>query len=342
MCSCAVVSWSYGISFTFTANVCALVVQLVSFTTNEYISAVAEKQRQQQSMEMSPVADEVATSSSQSMQTQRASCSPVSTTCSSCITESRTQWHCNSNLCIINEDSALAVNEMSQQIISSGSVNCLQLYLNINSCANTRKNPDKLGHSLSCTKQNGCNSLLKHAWLVACHFSGLRPLIQHLYKLRRISLCVRAVQQARCSGDFTLLRDAIEALREARDAATNGKEEESKKNTNANSQPTSCAVNEADSRFGKHLRQVASDRDSYVTTACDLREQLKPNLKPYNPYKTGKDSIQKRRKMPLTSYTSIKHNMRTLRNFWTIPTSAPTAHRNSWETKMSVAVCSTN
>ena len=88
-----------------------------------------------------------------------------------------------------------------------------------------KKNPYKLGHSLSCTKDNGCNSSLKHTRLLACHFSGLQLIIQQLYKLRRISLSIRALQQARSSGDFELLSEAIDALKVATSATTNGRED---------------------------------------------------------------------------------------------------------------------
>jgi len=89
------------------------------------------------------------------------------------ITESRKQWHCNSQLCVIDVESLSALNKMLTDIITAASSDCLSLYLNLDNCDNTRKNPYKLGHSLSCTKDNGCNSSLKHTRLLACHFSGL-------------------------------------------------------------------------------------------------------------------------------------------------------------------------
>jgi len=93
------------------------------------------------------------------------------------ITESRKQWHCNSQLCVIDVESLSALNEMLTDIITTASADCLPLYLNLNSCDNTKKNPYKLGHSLSCTKDNNCNSSLKHTRLLACHFSGLQLII---------------------------------------------------------------------------------------------------------------------------------------------------------------------
>ena len=50
-------------------------------------------------------------------------------------------------------------------------------------------------------------------------------------------------------------------------------------NTESSHVPPSSVVIE---KFGKQLRQVADARDTYryVTTACALCEQLKPNLKP--------------------------------------------------------------
>jgi len=107
------------------------------------------------------------------------------------ITEIRKQWHYNSQLCVIDVESLLAVNKMLTDTITAASAVCLPLYLNLNSCDNTRKNPYKLGHSLSCTKDNGCNISLKHTRRLACHFNGLQLIIQQLYKLHRISLSMQ-------------------------------------------------------------------------------------------------------------------------------------------------------
>jgi len=243
--------------------------------------AVGGRVDHQRSTDIPPRVDQEATISSESVlvvpQALPPSTTPVNDISN---TESRTQGHCNSKLCVIHAESILAVNEMMTQI-TNASTQCLQLYMNINNCRNTQKNPYKLGHSLSCTTQNGCSSLLKHARLIACHFSGLKSVIQRVYQLRRLSLCIHTVQQARCSGDFKFLRDAIEDLKLARAAATNGREEKLKNEVSGDRQPATGTADETEvvSRFGKQLIQVANDRDSYVTTTCDLCEQLKPNLR---------------------------------------------------------------
>ena len=53
------------------------------------------------------------------------------------------------------------------------------------------------------------------------------------------------------------------------------------KDVSSDRQPSICIADETEviSKFGKQLTQVADDRDTYVTTACDFCEQLKPNLK---------------------------------------------------------------
>ena len=172
---------------------------LTSLTNPALISSSQPSQlstaQHQQSTEIPSILHQVATSSCDFVPAVQCASTAAA------ITESRKQWHCNSQLCMIDVESLSAVNKMLTDIITTALAECLPLYLNLNSCDNTRKNPYKLGHSLSCTKDNGCNSSLKHTRLLACHFSGLQLIIQQLYKLRRISLSIRAVQHARSSGE---------------------------------------------------------------------------------------------------------------------------------------------
>ena len=66
-------------------------------------------------------------------------------------TEKQTRWSCSSSLCKIEQESVDGVNELLQKLISTAPHRCLHLYLHINTCLYTDKNPDKLGHSLSCS-----------------------------------------------------------------------------------------------------------------------------------------------------------------------------------------------
>ena len=129
-----------------------------------------------------------------------------------------TRWTCNRGLCNIEQQSTDSISELLQKLATTTPARCLHLYLNINKCLYTDKNPYKLGHSLSCSVDNGCHSLLKHLRAVSSHFPAARTMSAAIYKLRRLSLCIRAVQQAKHSGDFKHLQLAITALKEAQAA----------------------------------------------------------------------------------------------------------------------------
>jgi len=193
-----------------------------------------------------------------------------------------TRWTCNRGLCKIDQQSIDSISELLQKLATTTPARCLHLYLNINKCLYTDKNPYKLGHSLSCSVDNGCHSLLKHLRAVSSHFPAARTMSAAIYKLRRLSLCIRAVQQAKHSGDFKHLQLAITSLKEAQAAFGGSVNQDSGTvidegtATTTNDEITETSII---SKFGKQLRQVAEERDTYVTTACALCEQLKPNLK---------------------------------------------------------------
>lgn len=107
------------------------------------------------------------------------------------------QWSCNSNLCKIDQQTIHSTDQLLQKIASTDSRRCIQLYRNINTCTYTDKNPYKFGHSLSCSPENGCDSLLRHIRLISCHFPAIRSLVRTIYKLRHLSLCLQDVQEAK-------------------------------------------------------------------------------------------------------------------------------------------------
>jgi len=99
----------------------------------------------------------------------------------------KTRWSCSSTLCKIEQQSMHGINDLLQKLASTTSARCLHFYLSIDKCLYTDKNPDKLGHSLSCSADNGCLSLLKHLCTVSCHFPAARCMVVATYKLLRLS-----------------------------------------------------------------------------------------------------------------------------------------------------------
>ena len=123
--------------------------------------------------------------------------------------------------------------------------------------------------------------LLKHLRTVSSHFPAARAMVVTIYKLRRLSLCIRAVQQAKHSGDFDRLQLAITALKDAEAVFGGSVTQDSGNDDKGTVTSTNDEVTETNiiSKYGKQLRQVAEERDTYVITASALCEQLKPNLK---------------------------------------------------------------
>ena len=205
------------------------------------------------------------------------------------VTDSKTAWLCDSKICQIDVETIDSIERMLHTINTATPEKSQQLYININRCINADKNPYRLGHSISCSRENGCNSLLRHACLASSHFPVLRSMVKEIYKLRRIALCMKAVQQARCSGNYHRLQDATANLKQAKDAFLNIKadkpaETPDNDDNNDSEECTLSRQNLADEdavieAFGKELKLVAVERDTYTTTACSFCEQIKPGLK---------------------------------------------------------------
>ena len=187
------------------------------------------------------------------------------------------RWSCSNSLCRIDHQSIVGTNDLLQKLCTTTPTRCLHLYLNINKCLYTDKNPDKLGHSLSCSTDNGCQSRLKHLRAVSTHFPAARTMVVAIYKLVRLSLCIRALQQAKHIGDYHRLEAAISTLKEAETAVFGTTATETIHSTTVSREEVSEGL--VMEKFAKQLRQVASERDTYITTACALCEQLKPNLR---------------------------------------------------------------
>jgi len=176
-----------------------------------------------------------------------------------------------------------STDQLLQKIATTDSHRCTQLYQNINRRTYTDKNPYKLGHSLSCSHENGCHSLLKHIRLVSCHFPAIRSLVNSIYKLRRLCLCLQSVQQAKLSGDYTYLKLSLIPLQQAEAAMWPGKDRAwgGKTQTDSEINRNTLPSNETSitEKYGTLLREVAKQQDTYIITACAMCKQLKPNLK---------------------------------------------------------------
>jgi len=92
-----------------------------------------------------------------------------------------------------------------------------------------------------------------------------------IYRLVRLSLCIRALQQAKHTGDYHRLEAAISALKEAETAVFGSTAADTTDSTTVSREEVSESLVMV--KFVKQLRKVASER------ACTLCEQLKPKLR---------------------------------------------------------------
>ena len=97
-------------------------------------------------------------------------------------------WECNPEICFISQDMIDGVTALLRKTVSTSGDNCLNYYLNLDNCNNPVRNAS-LGHPMNCQLNNTCNSLLRPARILSCHYPFLRTSVYKLYDLRRLSFC---------------------------------------------------------------------------------------------------------------------------------------------------------
>ena len=112
--------------------------------------------------------------------------------------------------------------------------------------------------------------------ILSCHFPALRSLVHRLYEVRRLALAINGVDLSMASGKYNELEHTTNRLQEIVKAAT-GRD-------SSNDDPTEVYWPSVDEtavvdQFGKALREVTKMRDTYMTSACDVCDQLRGDLK---------------------------------------------------------------
>jgi len=121
------------------------------------------------------------------------------------------QGGCVTHICHISYDMRADTISLLRKIASTNTLACQSLYTDLNQCQNPNRT-DSLGHPLNCQLDCNCSSLLRPDKLLSCHFGLLRIIVRNIYKLQRIALALRAVNNATDSGCFMTLKAAVKYL----------------------------------------------------------------------------------------------------------------------------------
>ena len=104
-------------------------------------------------------------------------------------------WKCNARLCNIAQDSIDGTVRLLRGIVQTRLAKVVAFYLHIDDCTN-REYCNKLGHFADCNKIGCCDSLLRPARILSCHFTRLRSLVRRLYEIRLVCICTDEVMKA--------------------------------------------------------------------------------------------------------------------------------------------------
>jgi len=192
-------------------------------------------------------------------------------------------WQCHPELCLVQQPMINGVISLMQRIAAVKSSTCVPFYLSLDNCNNPARS-DCLGHTLHCELGVTCQSLLRPARILMCHFPVLRSMVYRLYELRRLTRCIHAVEAAMGDGNYKNLKRATEELDNLLQQYAGST------STSDTSSNNSVPVDESATldKFGKALREVTDSRDTYVTTACDICEQLRSDVNTLKSYEDRK------------------------------------------------------
>ena len=197
------------------------------------------------------------------------------------------KWECDTRICRLPAESVEGVTALLNSLKATKQRYYKHFYLHLDDCNNSTQDK-RLGHSLHCCRENDCHSLLRPARTLVPHFPHLRLIVRRLYELRRLVQSMQSVESAMHNGDFDRLKQSI------KDLDSTMLQLRPQSSTSASNESTSHQVTEDSvlQKFGKPLRHVTEIRDCYVTTSCDLCEQMRKDLCPLQSYldKHGYDS----------------------------------------------------
>ena len=197
---------------------------------------------------------------------------------------SNATWECNPEICFISQDMIDGVVALLQKTVSTSSNNCVNHYLNLDNCNNTVRNAG-FGHPMNCELNTTCNSLLRPARILSCHYPFMRTSVYKVYELRRLSFAVHNIRQARTSGTYAELERAVDGLSTLVHKLGVSKEDGEQCQQDDSAPVSQAAVMQ---QFGKALRTVTNIRDTYVTQACDVCDQLRKDLSTLSSYENKK------------------------------------------------------
>ena len=185
-------------------------------------------------------------------------------------------WECNSDLCNIQEEQIKGTVQLLNSIESVKPDSVRDFYVNINQCKYETRS-DCFGHSVHCTPQSGCDSLLRPARTLSCHFPYLRSLIRRIYDIRCLCQCIQAAAYSMSSGDYKTLAAAVQHLQDAVEQIC--PVASMAPNSAADPQRPLVTEDMILKQYGKSLQETAKKRDTYNTDSCDVCEQLRKDLR---------------------------------------------------------------
>ena len=195
--------------------------------------------------------------------------------------KSSAKWECHTDICSIRQKDVHGTIIFLQKLSNTSTVDASKFYLNMDSCRYETRH-DYMGHAVHCSSESLCSSLLRPAKILSCHYPYLRSLLRRVYEVRRLSLAINAVKGSMSSGNYSHLEAAIELL----DDIVQRIRGSNQTNADDDDDGDTTQVTEESiiQQFGKSLRQVAELRDNYTTTACDICEQLRSDIRTLKSY----------------------------------------------------------
>jgi len=197
-------------------------------------------------------------------------------------------WQCNPLICCIEQGVVDGVVSLMEKVSSVQMSRCCAFYQHIDSCTNPTRS-DALGHPIYCQFDVNCKSLLRPLRILSVHFPALRTLLARVYELKRFSKLSYLIRELMQCGSYGDLRHAVDTLADVL-TRTSDKSSSPTGDLTSDSAVTPVCIDEQQlmETFGSALREVANIRDNYITSACDICEQLREDLKSLKEYEDTK------------------------------------------------------
>ena len=189
---------------------------------------------------------------------------------------------CHKDVCLIRQKDINGTVNFLQAIAKTVPFDAPDFYKNIDTCMYKTRH-EYLGHALHCSSESLCNSLLRPAKIVSCHFSHLRSLIRRVYDARRLSLDINGVKTAMSGGSYDTLQVAMTFLDQTLSCIRGPNPSPTDFDCDSNN-TTQVTEDDIMEQYGQSLRHVAELRDHYITTVCDVCEQLRSDVRTLKSY----------------------------------------------------------